>query len=107
MSRICSRVSFVLVLAVSAVVAGCATRAPVVVTDAYPGYPVPEVPAELVGRQAPDDCQDRRAQRCAYRVLAPVRSVAHVSGRYRPRFVRICALDHVDQLVTDVSMEWE
>ncbi|MDA1093687.1 MAG: tetratricopeptide repeat protein [Acidobacteria bacterium] len=48
MSRICSRVSFVLVLAVSAVVAGCATRAPVVVTDAYPGYPVPEVPAELV-----------------------------------------------------------
>jgi tetratricopeptide (TPR) repeat protein len=47
MSRICSRSSFVPILVVSACVVGCATRAPVVLTDAYPAYPVPVVPAEL------------------------------------------------------------
>lgn len=47
MSRICTRSSFVLMLVVSALVAGCATRAPVVTIDAYPAYPVPVVPLEL------------------------------------------------------------
>ena len=44
-----SRASVLLVTFCGALLAGCAARLPVVTTPAYPSYPVPIVPAELIG----------------------------------------------------------
>ena len=47
MSRFCTRTACAVVLVVSACVAGCATRLPVVTAPTYPDYPVPVVPPDL------------------------------------------------------------
>ncbi len=46
------------VVAVSALVSGCATRVPVVTAPAYPDYPLPVVPAALEGTRAAAEHRD-------------------------------------------------
>jgi tetratricopeptide (TPR) repeat protein len=47
MSSFCTRTACAVALVVSACIAGCATRLPVVTTPTYPDYPVPVVPPDL------------------------------------------------------------
>ena len=46
------RARFLILAVCGYVLAGCATRAPVVLTPTYPGYPFPTVPPELAGTPA-------------------------------------------------------